>query len=84
MNSCNHKYKIFLKWTKRSWRCITCCPCPICLIAKQTKGQKPLVDYSKLHIVTFDQYINILWKRAMDRVAIEEIKEVKWTKKEEK
>jgi hypothetical protein len=47
------------------------------LITEQTKGQKPFVDYLKSHIVTFDYYIDILLKKAMDRVAIEEIKEVK-------
>jgi hypothetical protein len=30
------------------------------------------------------EHIDILWKKPMDKVAIEEIKEIKWTKREEK
>jgi len=30
------------------------------LLAKHIKDKKPLIDYSKSHIVTFDQYVNTL------------------------
>jgi hypothetical protein len=40
------------------------------LIAKQSKGKKPMVDYSKSHVI-FYQYIDILQKKAMDKTTIE-------------
>jgi replicative DNA helicase len=53
------------------------------LIAKQTKGKEPLVDYSKSYVF-FYQYIDILHKKAMDKTTIEEIKEVRQKEKKEK
>jgi hypothetical protein len=50
------------------------------LIAKQTKGKNPLINYSKSH-VTFYQYIDILQKKAMDKTKIEEIREVRQKEK---
>jgi hypothetical protein len=45
------------------------------LLARQTKGKESLIDYSKSHIVTFDEYIYILQKKAMDKATI--VKEVR-------
>jgi len=53
------------------------------LIAKQTKGKKPLVDYSKSHVI-FYQYIDILQKKAMAKTTIEDIREVRQKEKKEK
>jgi hypothetical protein len=40
------------------------------LLGRQTKGKEPLIDYFKSHIVTFDEYIYILQKKAMDKATI--------------
>jgi hypothetical protein len=53
------------------------------LIAKQTKGKEPLVNYFKSHVI-FYQYIDILQKKAMDKTTIEEIKDVRQKEKKEK
>jgi hypothetical protein len=38
------------------------------------KGKKPLVDYSHSHVVTYDEYLNIMRKKAMDKVITKEIR----------
>jgi hypothetical protein len=53
------------------------------LIAKQTKGKKPLVNYFKSHVI-FYQYIDILQKKAMDKTTIEEIGDVRQKEKNPK
>jgi hypothetical protein len=47
------------------------------LPTRQTKGQKPLVDYSQSHVVTFDEYLNIMRRKALDKAIAKEIKEDK-------
>ncbi len=44
--------------------------------------KKPLIDYSKSHVIIFYQYLNILWKKAMEKATIKEIK--KMTKRKQK
>jgi len=53
------------------------------LPTRQTNGKKSL-DYSQSHVVTFDKYLNILWKMAMDKAIVKEIIEDKWKEREER
>jgi len=41
------------------------------LLTRQTKGTKLLIDYS--HIVTSIKYLEILYKKMIDRIIMEEI-----------
>lgn len=54
------------------------------LPTRQTNGKKSLVDYSQSHVVTFDKYLNIMWKKAMDKAIAKEIIEDKWKEREER
>ncbi len=54
------------------------------LLARQTKGKEPLVDYSQSHVITYDQYLDIMWKKAMDKVIAKKIKEHRQKEREEK
>ncbi len=47
------------------------------------KGKKPLVDYSQSHVVTYDEYLNIMWKKATDKAITKEISADKWKEREE-
>jgi hypothetical protein len=47
------------------------------LLTKQIKGREPLVDYSQSHVVTFNQYLDIMWKKAMDKTIVKEIRKGK-------
>jgi hypothetical protein len=47
------------------------------LPTRQTNGIKSLVDYSQSHVVTFDKYLNIMRKKAMDKAIAKEIIEGK-------
>jgi len=38
-----------------------------------TRGEEPLVDYSKSHVVISAKYLNILRKKTMDKVVAKEI-----------
>lgn len=42
------------------------------LPTRQTKGKEPLVDYSQSHVVTYDQYLDRMWKMAMDKAIVGE------------
>jgi hypothetical protein len=53
------------------------------LIAKQTKVKKPLVDYSKSHVI-FYKYIDIVQKKAMDKTTIKDIRQVRQKEKKKK
>jgi hypothetical protein len=55
-----------------------------CLSIKQTKGKNTLVDYSQSHVITSNQPLNIMWKKTMDKVVVDEIKEDRWKEREEK
>jgi hypothetical protein len=37
------------------------------LLAKETHDKELLIDYSKSHVVTFDEYLQILHQKAMDK-----------------
>jgi hypothetical protein len=54
------------------------------LLAIHTKGKEPLIDYSQYHIVTSNQYLNIMRKKAMDKATTREIKEDRQKEREEK
>jgi hypothetical protein len=47
------------------------------LLARHTKGKEPLVDYSQSHVVINFGYLNILRRKTMEKVVVEEIKEGK-------
>ncbi len=53
------------------------------LYVKRTKGIEPLVDYSKSHVVTFNEYFEILRERIAKIKAKKCIKIVKKQEKEE-
>jgi len=42
-----------------------------------TKGKKPLIYYPQYHVITFNQYLNIMHKKAVDKATTKEIKEDK-------
>jgi hypothetical protein len=54
------------------------------LFVRHIKGNEPLVDYSQSDVITFDQYLNIMWKKAMDKVIVKEIREDKQQEREDK
>jgi hypothetical protein len=69
----------FQIWLKNPWGYITFC----CLLARHTKGKKPLVDYSQSHVMTTSKYLDILRRKIMEKVVVEEIREGNWKEKEE-
>jgi hypothetical protein len=44
---------------------------------KNTKEKKPLLDYNQLHIVTSNEYLEILQQKTLDKEATKIIKEQK-------
>jgi hypothetical protein len=46
-----------------------------------TRGKEPLVDYFQSHVVIFVEYSNILGKKTMDKVAVEETRGFRKNKK---
>ncbi len=48
-----------------------------CVPAIQTKGKEPLVDYSQSHVATSYQYLNIMYKKVMEKTIIKKIKKEK-------
>ncbi len=54
------------------------------LPTRHTKGKDPLIDYFKSHVVTSFEYLDILRKKTMEKVDIEEIKIGKKKDKEDK
>jgi hypothetical protein len=44
------------------------------LLTRRTRRIKPLVDYSKSHLVTSDQYLGILRKKVMQRKVVDKAK----------
>lgn len=50
------------------------------LLAKLTKGEKPLLITPR-HIVTFVENLNILRRKAMDNVVVKEILKGRWKEK---
>jgi hypothetical protein len=38
------------------------------LPTRRAKGTKPLIDYSKSHVITLDQYLGILHQKTMQKV----------------
>jgi hypothetical protein len=51
---------------------------------RKTKGIKLLVDCNKFHVVTLDEYLNILQRKIIEKETTNEIRESKCIKKEEK
>ncbi len=47
------------------------------LLARHTKGKEPLIDYSQSHVVTNFEYLDIIKKKTMEKVIVEEIREDK-------
>jgi hypothetical protein len=47
------------------------------LLARHTKGKEPLVDYSQSHVVISFEYLDILRRKIMEKVVVEEIRENK-------
>jgi len=56
----------------------------LCLFTRQITGRKPLVDYSQSHVVTSNQYLDIVRKKTMDKTIAEEIRRGKQKGKKEK
>ncbi len=54
------------------------------LAYKKNKGEKPLVDYGQSHVVTSNEYSNILHKKTLDKKIAKEIRQQKWKQKEDK
>jgi len=49
-----------------------------------TKGKKPLIYNAQYHVIIFNQYLNIMHKKAMDKATTKEIKEDKQKEREKK
>ncbi len=54
------------------------------LPTRKTKGKEPLVDYFQSHVITYDQYFDVMWKKAMDNAITKEIKKHRRKEREEK
>jgi hypothetical protein len=54
------------------------------LLARKIVGKKPLIDYNQLHVITSNEYSNILWKKVMEKEGIKKIKKQKRKEREEK
>jgi hypothetical protein len=37
------------------------------LLARKTIGKKPFIDYNQSHVITSNEYSNILWKKTMEK-----------------
>jgi hypothetical protein len=46
------------------------------LLARHTKGIKPLVHYSQSHVVISSKYLDILRRKVMEKIVVEEIRKV--------
>ncbi len=51
---------------------------------RHSKGKDPLIDYSKSHVMINFEYVDILRRKTMEKVAIKEIKVDKKKDKEDK
>jgi len=47
------------------------------LPTRQTRGKEPLIDYMISHVVTFENYLNIMRSKAMAKVIVNGIRECK-------
>jgi hypothetical protein len=47
------------------------------LPTRRTRGTKPLVDYSKSHVVTSDQYLGILCQEVMQKEVVDKEREIR-------
>jgi hypothetical protein len=54
------------------------------LPARKTKGMKLSVDYNQFHVVTLDEYLNILQRKIIEKETTNEVSESKCINKEEK
>jgi hypothetical protein len=46
----------------------------------KTHGKEPLIDYSQSHVVTSNEYLNIMYWKAMEKEVAETIREPKGRK----
>jgi hypothetical protein len=53
------------------------------LLTRKTCGRESLVDYSQSHVVTFDEYLQIMRKKVMDKEKTKIIKEQRRKEREE-
>jgi len=44
---------------------------------KKTLGKESLIDYFSSHVMTFDQYLVVFKQKAMDKEAMDKMKELK-------
>jgi hypothetical protein len=54
------------------------------LLERHTKGKKSLIDYSQSHFVINFEYLNILRRKTMEKVLVEEIRTCKRKEKQDK
>ncbi len=54
------------------------------LLARYTKGEEPLINYSQSHVVISSIDLNILRRKTMEKVIVEEIEACKRKEKEDK
>jgi hypothetical protein len=47
------------------------------LHTRKTRGIEPLVDYSKYHVVTLEQYLGILHQKAMQKEVADKEREIR-------
>jgi hypothetical protein len=51
---------------------------------RRTFGKEPLVDYASSHVMTFNQYLEMLNQKTMDKEVMDKVGELKAKHKEEK
>jgi hypothetical protein len=44
------------------------------LLARKTKGREPLMHYSQFHVVTSDEYLQIMRQKVMEKEVVKEIR----------
>ncbi len=54
------------------------------LLARCTKGKKPLIDYFRSNVVTSFEYLDILKIKTMEKIVAEEIRRRKIKDKEDR
>ncbi len=51
---------------------------------RKTKDKKSLIDYIQSHVVTSYEYLEILWRKTIEKEIVEEIMEAKCKEREVK
>ncbi len=44
------------------------------LFARKTIGKIPFIDYNQSHVITFNEYSNILWKKSWRKKLLKKLK----------